>query len=153
MGGKPNVTQPWQMISLDLVGPLPRTYKGYRFILVVVDYFSKFVRLFPLRSATSSAVNDKLENEIFLLFGVPQFLLCDNGKQFTSKSFVNLCKSYNVKIIFNALYHPQTNPTERVNRVVKTMIAFYVQDDQRRWEEYLGKCSCAIRTSVHEATG
>lgn len=153
MGSKPKVEKPWQMIVLDLVGPLPRSYKGYCYILVVADYFSKFVRLFPLRSATAKSIVCKIEEEIFLLFGVPQFLVCDNGKQLTSKLFINLCKSYNVRIIFNALYHPQTNPTERINRVVKTMIASYVKNDQRRWDECLSKCGCAIRTGIHEATG
>lgn len=153
MGGKPKVDKPWQMVVLDLIGPLPRSYKGHRFILVVADYFSKFVRLFPLRSATSKSIVNKMEDEIFLLFGVPQFLVCDNGKQLTSKPFTNLCAEYNVKTIYNALYHPQTNPTERINRVVKTMIASYVNSDQRRWDESLSKFGCAIRTAVHEATG
>ncbi|KAG5862313.1 hypothetical protein JTB14_023586 [Gonioctena quinquepunctata] len=82
MVSHPKVERPWEMVSTDLMGPLPRSKHGNTFILVVTDYLSKFSLLFPLKRATSETVIRKLEDEVFLLFGVPRLLLCDNGPQY-----------------------------------------------------------------------
>lgn len=153
MGSRPRVTKPWQMISVDLVGPLPRSTQGFINILVVSDYFSKFPLFFALRQATAPAVTKYIEDQVFLLFGVPEYLICDNGVQFRSKEFKNMCESYKTKVLYNAAYHAQANPVERVNGVMKTMLASYVSDNQRQWDKLLPKVGCAIRTSAHEAIG
>lgn len=146
------VSKPWEVISADLMGPLPKSSQGYRFILVVCDYFSKFTLTFPLRTATASAVAKIIEDNVFLLFGVPASIIVDNGVQFRSHLFSKLMANYHVKIRFTANYHPQANPTERVNRVLKTMLSSYVEDNQRNWDKILAKVTCAIRSSKHEVT-
>lgn len=88
MGGHSQISAPWEVISLDLIGPLPRSTKGYQHILVVVDLFSKFSLCFPLRKATAAKVIEHLENNVFLLFGVPKKIISDNGVQFRSKNIV-----------------------------------------------------------------
>ncbi|KAK9674593.1 Integrase zinc binding domain [Popillia japonica] len=146
-------SRPWQIISADLMGPLPRTSKGYTFIFVVCDIFSKFVLLFPLRAATASKVVQILEEQIFLLFGAPKTLVVDNGVQFRSRLMQSLAEKYGVHMAYNANYHAQCNPTERVNRVVKTMLTAYVKDRHRLWDSYLQQVGFAIRSSKHEVTG
>lgn len=153
MGKRPQITRPFELLSCDILGPLPRGTRGYTHILVVCDYFSKFVLTFPLRSATASIISRHIEEDVFLLFGVCKYLVTDNGVQFKSKQFQQLCENYNVNILYNAVYHPQNNPTERVNRVVKTMLSCYIQENQRKWDLYLPFVSCAIRTQMHEVTG
>nr|CAI5866728.1 unnamed protein product [Callosobruchus analis] len=140
------------MITTDLVGPLPRSKHGNNFILAVVDYLSKFTLLFPLRKATGDAVVNKIENEVFLVFGVPRIIVCDNGPQYRSRQFLRLAESYKCEVKFTANYHPRANPTERTNRTYKTMIAMYVSDNHRTWDENLHKIGCALRTSTHETT-
>lgn len=151
MGKRPSVTQPWQLISTDLM-EFPRSTKGHAYLLVVTDYFSKYVSLFPLRQAIASKISQLIEKHILLVYGVPQYLICDNGKQFVSKEFKQLMKDYQVKILYNANYHPQNNPTERVNRVVKTLIRTYLRDNHRLWDQFLPELAYAINTSVHEVT-
>lgn len=153
MGTRTTPTRPWQTISIDLCGPLPRSTQGFCHILVVSDCFSKYVLLFPLRTATAVAVVKCLEDHVFLVYGCPQHVICDNGVQFRSNQFNNLCEKYSVNIIHTPAYSPQGNPVERVNRVLKTMLASYVADNHRKWEQLLPKVGCAIRTSVHETTG
>lgn len=153
MSRHPVVSKPWQMISVDLVGPLPRSSQGYTYILSVVDCFSKFPLFFPLRSATATVVTQRLEEGVFLLFGAPQYLITDNGVQFRSKEFRKMVESYQSRILFNAYYHAQANPVERVHRVLKTILASYVKDNHRIWDRYLAKVACAIRTAVHEVIG
>lgn len=150
LGKHPVAQRPWQIISSDLFSPLPRSSKGYTFILVITDYFSKFSLLFPLRLATAKAISEVTENSVFLLFGVPQVLLCDNGTQYRSKIFQAMLSKYGVKPLFNPAYHAQSNPTERVNGVLKTMLASYVNDNHRSWADYLPKIACALRTTKHD---
>lgn len=152
MVSHPRVDRPWEMVSTDLVGPLPRSKRGNSFILVVTDYLSKFNLLFPLRKATGAAVVQKLENEVLLIFGVPRLIICDNGPQYRCREFKKLAENYNIQIKYNASYHPRANPTERVNRTLKTMLSMYVTDNHQTWDENIHKIGCALRTSTHEVT-
>jgi transposase InsO family protein len=154
MGDRPEISEPWQTISLDYIGPLPRSKKGNTHVLVVTDYFSKFVVLFPCRSAKAKSLVQFVEEGIFLNYGAPDNLMCDNGVQMKSKEFQSLCAKYNVNIFYTALYNPRANPTERVNRVLKTMIRTYVnQNNHKTWDENLAAITCALRTSPNETTG
>lgn len=148
----PSVCRPWEVIATDLMGPFPRSTRGNQYILVVMDSFSKFSLVFPLRSATADVVARKIEEDVFLIYGVPRLLLCDNGPQYKSKQFRNLADEYGVKLRYNAFYHPQANPSERLNKTLKTMIAMYVSDNHRKWDVNLAKIACATRTAKHEAT-
>ena len=145
-------SRPWEMISTDLMGPLPRSTKGNAFILVVTDYFSKFSLVFPLRKATSSIIIRRIEEHVFLMFGVPRLLLCDNGPQYRSAEFRKFVGKYDCSIKFNANYHPRANPTERQNRTLKTMLAMYVKENHRLWDANIHSLACALRTARQEVT-
>lgn len=153
--GKEKIVQfPWQIISVDLIGPLPRSKKGFTYLFVIVDWFSKYVVMCPLRKANSPSIVNFLENEVFLVYGVPQFILVDNGKQFIGKNFIRVCKEYKVqKIWFTAKYHPQANPVERYNRVIGTAIRCYIKGNHENWDAEIAKIGYAIRTAVSEITG
>ena len=145
-----NVTQPWEVISIDLTGPFPKSTSGFRYILSIQDYFSKFCIFLPLRSATANLIVKRLEENVYLLFGTPRMIICDNGTQFTSSQFRKLNEVYGVQIRFNAVYHPQANPIERSHRTLKVMLSSYVRENHRSWESHLQKLACAMRTSTHE---
>ncbi|KAK9731667.1 Integrase zinc binding domain [Popillia japonica] len=85
MGGHSLISRPWQVLSADIVGPLPKTSRGHQYIFVVSDCFSKFALFFPLRKATAPALVKHLEDSVFLQYGVPEVLISDNGVQFRSK--------------------------------------------------------------------
>uniref|UniRef100_A0A1Y1MIJ6 RNA-directed DNA polymerase n=1 Tax=Photinus pyralis TaxID=7054 RepID=A0A1Y1MIJ6_PHOPY len=154
MGLEKKINFPFQLLSMDLVGPLPRSYKGNTSLLVICDWFTKFVFLHPIRKATSAAIIKYLEDHVFLTFGTPQIVACDNGPQFTSAIFKKFMKEYGIeKIWYNAVYHPQANHAERINRVVTTAIRSYVRDDHKKWDENISKIAHAIRNAKHEVTG
>lgn len=152
MGTSLEITKCWQVISTDLCGPLPKSSHGNQYIMVVTDNFSKFSLFFPLRRATAVAVSKIMKENIFMVYGVPLHVRCDNGVQFRSREFTNLCTSFGVKIIFNPNYSPHCNPTERVNRVLKSMLAAYVEENHRKWDECLSELGCAYRSAKHEVT-
>lgn len=149
----PTVSQPWELISVDIVGPLPRSPRGHSYILVVADCFSKFTLLFPLRQATAPSIVKILEDHVILVFGSPKTIIADNGVQFRSKLFTELANTYSIKVAFTAKYHPQANPVERINRVIKTMLSAYTTDNHRDWDRHLAKVGYAIRSARHEVTG
>lgn len=153
MGQPKKVRYPFQCISVDLMGPFPRSPKGNTGLIVVCDWVTKFVLVKPVSKATARAIVQYLENDVFLLFGVPQILMTDNGAQFQSSLFKNLMNQYEVQTWYNASYHPQVNFVERTNRVIGTAIRSYVQDNHRSWDAEIHKVAHAIRTSVHDVTG
>lgn len=153
MGRHREVSAPWQVISLDLMGPFPKSKKGNTMLLVITCWFSKLALLFPLRTGKADKICEIVENEI-LLFGAPQAIISDNGKQFNSHIFKELASKYNCRLWFTPNYHPQSNPTERVNRVIGTMISTYIKHKKHNeWDVHLAEIGHAIRTAVHETTG
>lgn len=154
MGSEKKVKYPWQIISVDIMGPLPRSSKGNSYLLVVADWFTKYTLLLPMRKAIASTIVKFMENEVFLVYGVPQFIICDNGSQLAGTQFKRFAKKYDVqKIWYNARYHPQCNPVERINRTVGTAIRSYVGENHRTWDQHLKEIQFALNTAKHEVTG
>lgn len=153
ISGRAEITRPWELLSVDIVGPLPKSTQGNIYILSVQDYFSKYCLFFPMRTATASKIVQLLEDNVFLMFGVPRILLSDNGKQFVSKELKALTHTYNIQHITTAYYHPQANACERQHGTLKIMLSSFVADNHRRWDTLLPKVACAMRTGVNESTG
>lgn len=155
LGKQKCIHYPFQMISMDLMGPFPRSKSGNCYLFVVTDYFSRFVLAKALRRATTEEILNYVENEVFLKFGVPQIISCDNGSQFISSQFRKMCDEYKVdKIWYNPRYHPQANHTERMNRVIGTAIRSYISDNKHNcWDVNINKIAYAIRAAINESTG
>ncbi|CAF4751273.1 unnamed protein product, partial [Rotaria magnacalcarata] len=94
-----------------------------------------------------------LVDEIICRWGCPTYILSDNGPQFVSELFTNICSSLGIRNKTTSNYHPQTNMTERMNRNLKPMIAQYAQENAHSWDRHLSKLALSIRTSVNETTG
>lgn len=153
--GKPKVcSRPFQCISLDLMGPFPMTRKRNQHILVVNCCFSKYTLIFPLKRAIAKDINECLENFVFLVHGIPQTIIMDNGPQFQSREFKKLLDNYKIPFIFySPHYCPQVNPTERYNRTIVTALASLVGDDHRSWDIFLPKIQFAMNSTVNAVTG
>ncbi|XP_036340395.1 uncharacterized protein K02A2.6-like [Rhagoletis pomonella] len=145
--------RPFQKIYIDFLGKYPRSKKGNAYIFIVVDHFSKFVFPKAMREATASNVITFIIQEVFAKFGVPETLHSDKGKQFVSKEFGKMTDQYRIKHLKTAFYAPQSNAAERVNQSVLAAIRAYLEQDHRDGDLYLSEIECALRTSVHSATG
>lgn len=154
MGNFRESDKPWQMLYIDFIGPLPRSKNGNMHILTVVDAFSKFVHAQPMRVANVKNLISFLENRIFLLFGVPEIVITDNGTQFTSNEFKNFLQRYEIKFWPVSRYHPQANAAEAANKSIGTSIRAYIKDekDHREWDKCLSQITCAMNTSLHSST-
>ena len=153
MGSGDIVTQPFECVSVDLIGPLPRSKKGNTFISVVTDAFSKYVCVRPLTTATAANVCKHFKEEVILRHGAPRLVLADNGKQYAGHEFKNLCGEFNSKIRFNNPYVPRSNPTERQNQTLETVICCFVSEDHREWDILLPEIQSSMNTSESAATG
>ena len=105
--------------GIDFMGPFPPSF-GKNYILVVVDYVSKWVEVVALPSNDARVVVNFLKQNIFSRFGVPRALISDEGTHFLNKLMENLLKKYNVKHKIATPYHPQTSGQVEVsNRQIK----------------------------------
>ena len=105
----------------------------------------------PIRKATSAIIVQYLEESIFHIFGVPEYLHSDNGKQFVSELFSSFLKRYGVKHIKTAFYSPQANASERVNRSVLAKIRSYLETDQRNWDMHASSAAFSLRSVIHDS--
>lgn len=137
MGRYRESKEPWQKIAVDYIGPLPRSQTGCKWILSIIDYFSNFVVLTPLRESTADATATAIEKDIFLKFGVPQYIICDNGVKFRSRTFAALLTKYCVKMNNTPNYHPQANLCEAANKTIGTIMKCYIEKDKhQKWDTF-----------------
>lgn len=87
------------------------------------------------------------------MFGVPETVHSDNGSQFISKDFAEMCGNYGIHQVFNGSYAPQSNASERVNRSILAAIRSYIVDNQITWDENICHINQSVRSSVHSSIG
>lgn len=153
MGGVKPAHHPWELISIDWVGPMVRSKNGNTVLLVIVDWVTKFVIAEAFREASAMQMVIFLEKNVFLRFSTPRIVLTDNGNQFTSGVFRSLLQRYNIRSMKTAFYSPMCNAAERTNRTLVTCIRTLLDDDQRDWDQNLQQIICAINTAKHETLG
>jgi len=146
------VERPFQKLYIDLLGPYPRSKTGNIGILIILDSLTKFPILKAIKKFSTKIVCDFLVENVFPVFGTPQSILSDNGKQFTSTEFKKLLTNRGIKHVLTAVYSPQANASERVNRSIITGIRMYIKKGQSDWDKCLPAVGEAIRSSIHHGT-
>ena len=107
---------PMQVVAVDILGPLPETEQGNRYVLVAGDYFTKWVESYAIPDQEATTVAQKLTDEMFCRFSPPEQLHSDQGKPFESKLVEEICKLLQVKKTRTTPYHPQCDSmVERFN--------------------------------------
>lgn len=149
----PATTRRFEVVSVDLFGPLPETVNRNKWILIVEDVCSRWVELFPLQNATSMECAKLLIDEIFFRYGVPRRMTSDNGVQFISEVMQQACHAMGVTQDLTPLYHPESNPIERKNRDLKPQLAILVGQDHASWDAHLSAIRFAMNSAVTASTG
>jgi hypothetical protein len=123
--------RPWQTITMDFVGPLPKTPRGFDSVTVFVDKLSKQVHFVASNTSdTASQVARIFFDNIFRLHGLPTTIVSDRDAKFTSRFWTELSRLLDVHLALSTAFHPQTDgQTERANRTLITMLRSFV--DQR----------------------
>jgi hypothetical protein len=142
--------RPLEKVFVDLVGPMVRSCAGNQAIFVILDLFSKFVAMYPVRRVTSKVVVDILLKRHFSSFGLPKFLVSDNAAVFRSGLFYNTCFSWGIRHVTTSPYYPQSSQVERFNRNLKVALTVYDYSQYDRWDANLHSLQMAFNTARHE---
>lgn len=144
--------KPLEKLLVDFYGPLPVGIYGLQYIFVVLDNFSRFVKLFPLRRATAKACTNKLSQYYFPQYGIPLNLVSDHGRQFISKHWQQTLKKYHIQVGHTSVYHPQSNPAERVMRELGRLFRTYCNERHNTWPQYVPYIEWVLNNVKHEST-
>ena len=121
--------------------------------MVIGDYFTKWKETYAIPNHTSQTVADKLTTEFICRFGTPARIHTDQGREFESLLFAELCKLLGINKSRTTPYHPQSDGmVERYYQTVQTMLAMYVDEDRSDWDDHLPYVMMAYRASTHETT-
>ena len=143
-----NATAPWQVVYIDLVRPLTPSSRGNKWILCMMDKFTK------KRTATASTVARQFLSLIVIRHGIPFIVQSDRRRQFTSQVFAELSRLLEVKQNLSCSYCPESNGlVERWNRTMAGMLRQYVSKNQQDWCQYFNMVMMAYCTSLHSSTG
>ena len=152
-------TRPFQLVSIDICGPLPQTSNDNRYIVSMIDKFSRFCMLVPVRDIRTLTVVQAFQKWLDL-FGAPEHLLSDNGSQFTSDIFRCFTQQTNTQQHFSTPYYPEGNgQIERLHRWLKERLSlisidgglnFIDGDDD--WDEYIGAIQHAYNSTPNTMT-
>jgi hypothetical protein len=91
---------------MDIVGPLPITQGNFKFAVVAIEYFTKWIEVRPVATITLATIRKFFWQQIIYRFGMPKELTVDNGKQFDCQDFREYCRSIGMKFRFASVYHP-----------------------------------------------
>lgn len=142
------VTKPFNRIHIDILCPVTKTFKGHKYILLVVDSFSKWPEAFPLKTQESKEIATVLFRKIFARYGAPRTLITARGQNFMSKLVTAVCELFQVTRHHTSSYQPQTNAAcERMNSTIAQCIRTYINEDQDNWTELLPGILMALRMS------
>ena len=152
--GKVRVGAAMERIGIDVMGPLTTSDKGNRFVIVICDYFTKWVEAFATPDHCAETVAKILVDHFISRWGLPSSLHSDQGREFEGKLISELCKLLGIEKTRTTPWHPSSNGlVERFNRTLGEMLRQVTGKHQKDWDEKLAVLTMAYRATVHESTG
>ncbi|KAD6454323.1 hypothetical protein E3N88_09029 [Mikania micrantha] len=138
---------PFHKWGMDIVGPFPTSKGGVKFLVVAIDYFTKWPEVRPLATITGKQIIKFFWECIICRFGLPGVIITDNGKQFESDPFKSWCMELHIRQVFTSVAHPQSNgQVERMNRSIVDGLKARLGRHGKYWVEELPSVLWAIRT-------
>ena len=139
---------PMQRIHIDIIGPLPRSRRGNRYILTVQCSFTKWAEAYAIPNQRATTCARVLVKNWICRYGVPDSIHSDQRRNFESQVFEEMCHLLNINKTRSTAYHPEGNgQVENLHKTLKSMLKARVDDDPQGWDEQLDYCMMAFRTT------
>jgi len=146
------IKRPFYFIGIDIVGPLPITERNKRYIVVAIDYFTKWTEARALERANANEVSTFILEEIICRHGMPKIILSDRGSHFDNQVISELMNRFKIQHRFSTPYHPKTNGlVERFNRTLCESLA-KLSTERKNWDLYIQQTLFAHRSSKNSTT-
>jgi hypothetical protein len=145
--------KPSDVCAVDIYGSLPISRGGVRYILACLVVFSKLIKFYALKSATTKACLNKLVNHYFGTVIAPKVILSDNATQFRSPAWRKQLQKNGVETRFTPIRHPVSNPSERYMWELSKFCRNYCNENHMKWAELLPYTDSWINNTVASATG
>lgn len=142
--------RPMRVLYTDLCGPLTRTVNQNNHILIVVDSYTRYTWLIPLRDAKAIHVIKKIEEIIFNNFSACETIVSDNGPAYKSIEFKKFCFKYGIKHHRIVPYVAQANRSERFIKTLNAQLKAYYHDKQQIWDKDLGYLQTSLNTAISD---
>ena len=143
-----------ERIAVDVLGPLPITEAGNKYLLVIMDYFSKWPEVHPMPNQEASTVAEILVKEVVSQFGVPVTIHSDQGRNFESSLIAEMCLLLGAEKTRTTPLHPESDGmVERFNRTLEAQLSMFVDKNHRNWDTLVPLMMMAYRSAVHDTTG
>ena len=142
-----------QKVHVDLMGPFPKSKKGYKYLLTAICGFTKYLVCVPIRDKVSLTVADALMKHLYLVYGAPEILVHDQGGEFWSDVMTRLAALLDIQPSKITRHRPNSNGVvERVHSTLHSMLGKLVNDNQRNWCEIVPYVTYAYNTTLHRTT-
>ena len=147
-------SQPWEIISVDLIGELPES-RGFNAICVIVDRFTKQIHALPTRMELNSEGLARIyRDNVFRLHGLPRKVIHDRGPQFVSSFMKDLYRLLGIEGNPSTAYHPQTDgQTERINQEIEHYLRVFTNYHQSDWADWLALAEFSYNDHQQTSTG
>lgn len=144
----------FEIVHMDITGPLPTTDKNNKYLLTFQDAFTKYPEAIPIPDQSAKTIAEKFITDIICKHGTPSKLITDQGTNFLSELFKEICQLLNIKKIQTTAYHPQSNGiVERSHRTLMNYLSHYVNKEQTDWDTWVPFALFAYRSTPHSTTG
>ena len=149
---KIEVKEPFENIFIDFCGPFKTTPSGKKYILAMIDQFTKYIVIKAVRSQDDKCLSETLMNSWILKYGPPKQFHVDRGKCFESQVFKNLASKYSIEIVYSSPYHHQANgQIERQFRTIRDWISCCLQEKRfKTWEEGLPHIEFSLNSTIQQ---
>jgi len=139
---------PFDGWGLDVVGQLPKSYGGHLYILAATDYFSKCAEAVALKEVKKEIVVNFIRTNIIYRYGVPRYIITDNGKEFYNTAMNKLCAQFNFKQHNSSMYNAPVNGlAEAFNKTLCNILKKVVNRSKKDLHERIGEALWAYRTT------
>lgn len=142
---------PFHTIHIDHLGPFPKSSCGDTYLFLIIDAFTKFILIRPVRATTTCLAINELK-EVFSIFGSPSRLICDAASCFTSKKFKDFCNAAGIHQFVNTVGLPRGNgQIERYCATITTSLATSSADSPSDWNSHIGRIQLSLNNTVNKA--